>query len=188
MTRGWFGFRFKKSKDTSLILNQCWFLDGGSFNLKRWQVRFDSTQEYFCLCHLGVLLPGLPLHLWNEKSLEAIGNALDRVIKFEKQALVTSDKKLAKVLVEIDIHSRLLESLDIVWRGHCICQKLDYLGIPFRCSFCRQTGHLRKHCPSFVEEEQLKDTMLNLSTRVDSPRVDSQVLKTFLLEAQGYNE
>jgi hypothetical protein len=25
-------------------------------------------------------------------------------------------------------------------------QRLDYLGLPFRCTTCRRTGHLRKYC------------------------------------------
>jgi hypothetical protein len=81
MTRGWFGFRFKKYEDTTLILDQFWILDGGSLMLKPWRVSFDPTHEYFHLRHLWVLLPGLPLHLWNEKSLEAIGNALIALLK-----------------------------------------------------------------------------------------------------------
>jgi hypothetical protein len=140
------------------------------------------------LRHLWVLLPGFPLHLWNEKALEAIANSLSLFIKVDKQALVASYNKLEKVLVELDIHTGLMESLDIVWRGHYIYQKLDYLGIPFRFSFCRKTDHLRRHCPGFAKEEKSEDTMLNFSTRVDSPGVDSRVLNTYFPKAQGAND
>jgi len=27
-----------------------------------------------------------------------------------------------------------------------ISQRLDYLGVPFRCSRCRQAGHLKNEC------------------------------------------
>jgi hypothetical protein len=91
------------------------------------------------LRHFWVLLPGLPLHLWNTKAIEAIGNALRRFISVDKKALTAPVKRVAKVLVELDIHDGLLESIDIEWRGHLIRQKLDYLGIPFRCTICRQT-------------------------------------------------
>jgi hypothetical protein len=114
------------------------------------------------------------LHLWNEKSLEAIGNTLEHFINVDKKVLISSDKKLAKVLVELDIHEGLLESIDIDWRRNLIRKKLDYLGIPFRCTYCRKRGHLRRHCPGFAEEELSEDTMLYLLSRVDSLGVNSQ--------------
>jgi hypothetical protein len=80
---------------------------------------------------------------------------------------------MGKVLVEIDIHSGLLESLEIEWRGHTVTQRLDYLGIPFRCSTCRRTGHLRRDCLGVVEEEESEASMLRKSAREVSPGVDS---------------
>jgi hypothetical protein len=94
--------------------------------------------------HLWVLLPGLPLQLWNTKALEAIGNTLGHFIKVDEEAIQSLDKRMEKVLVEVDIHAGLLETLEIEWRGHLLVQRLDYLGIPFRCSLCRRTRHLRK--------------------------------------------
>jgi hypothetical protein len=87
--------------------------------------------------------------------------------------LGATDKKICRVLVEIDIHAGLLESLDIVWRGYHWSQPLDYLGIPFRCSLCRKTRHLRRDCQGSSEEEVSEGTMLDRTTRVESPDVDS---------------
>jgi hypothetical protein len=88
----------------------------------------------------GLLSSEGPLQLlfmiWNEKALEAIGNELGWFICLNEHSLRDSDRRLGKVLVEVDIHSGLLESLEIVWRGHTVTQRLDYLGIPFRCSTC----------------------------------------------------
>jgi hypothetical protein len=41
-----------------------------------------------------------------------------------------------------------------------ITQRLDYMGIPFRCSWCRGTGHLRRDFIGKVPEEKLEDTLL----------------------------
>jgi hypothetical protein len=114
--------------------------------LKRWRPCFDPSQDYFRFRHFWVLLPGLPLHLWSQKALESIGNTLGWFICVEPLTLTGPDKKMEKVLTEIDIHECLLETIDIEWRGQLIRQKLDYLGIPFRCTLCRNTGHLRKDC------------------------------------------
>jgi hypothetical protein len=65
---------------------------------------------------MWVLLPGLPLYLWNEKNLMAIGNSLGHYISVDSKTLVGPNKKLARILVQLDIHEGLLETLDIDWR------------------------------------------------------------------------
>jgi hypothetical protein len=142
--------------------------------LKRWWTNFNPTQDYFHLRHIWVLLPDLPLHLWNQQALESIGNSLGRYIGVEPLSPKSSDRKLEKFLVEIDIHNGVLETIDIEWRGHTIRQNLDYLGIPFRCTLCRRTGHLRNVCTGHLDEELSKDTMLDLENKVDSPDINSQ--------------
>ena len=60
-----------------------------------------------------------------------IGNTLGHFLKVDNQYLLSSNKRMAKVLVEIDIHARLLETLEIEWKGHLFSQRLDYLSLPF---------------------------------------------------------
>jgi hypothetical protein len=102
---------------------------------------------------LWVLLPGLPLYLWNEKSLMSIGNSLGHFIFVDSKTLTGPNKKLARILVEMDIHEGLSKNLDINLRGHISHQKLDYLCIPVKFSLCKQTSHLRKTCPGVSEED-----------------------------------
>jgi hypothetical protein len=131
LPRGWFGFKFKSTNDVVKILDRLWSYDGGSLMLKRWRISFDPTQGYFQFKHLWVLLSGLPLNLWNTKALMAIGNALGRFICVDEQSPCAPNRKLGRILVEIDIHSGLLETLDIQWRDQFFSQRLDYLGLPF---------------------------------------------------------
>jgi hypothetical protein len=87
--------------------------DGGSLMLKRWRVHFNPNTKYFSFLHIWVLLPGLLLQLWNSRALEEIGNVLVCFIKVDEYALRSTDKRMAKVLVEVDINVGLLESLEI---------------------------------------------------------------------------
>jgi hypothetical protein len=146
--------------------------------LKRWRVSFDPATEYFRLRHLWVLLPGLPLQYWTEKALAAIGNELGRFISLDDSHLKGSDRNMARILVEMDIHAGLPETLDIIWRGRTMTQRLDYLGIPFRCTSCRRTGHLRRDCTGETEEEESEASYLRKLSREDSPGVDSFVATT----------
>jgi hypothetical protein len=168
LTQGWLFFSFKSPEDSTSILEQLWTIDDDSLMLKQWRISFDPLQDYFRLRHFWVLLPGLPLHLWNQKALEAIGNSLDRFICVDLQVLTASEKKVARVMVEIDIHDGLLECIDIDWRGKLYQQSLDYLGIPFRCTLYRKTRHLRNFCLGCFAEDRFEETMLDLSSRIDS--------------------
>jgi hypothetical protein len=103
LTKGWFGFHFKRTEDTELILEKVWSYDGSSLMIKRWRVSFDPSHDYFQFRHFWVLLPGLPLHFWHEKALEAIGNTLGKFISVDLGALKATDKRICRILVEIDI-------------------------------------------------------------------------------------
>jgi hypothetical protein len=115
-----------------------------------------------------VLLPGLPLQWWNKRALVDVVNNLGRFIVVDEVALTTPDKRICKVLVEIDIHAGLPETIELEWRGLLRCQRIDFMGIPFRCSWCRQTGHLRRDClGGFVEEESFDSSLLRRPTCED---------------------
>lgn len=147
LKRGWLGFQCRTPEDSSLLLSSSWVFGGSSLMLKRWRLAFNPDTEYFPHRHLWVLLPGLPLHLWNKEAIRAIGDSLGKFISFDSASLMGSSRKMTKILVEIDITAGLLENLEIDWRGWKYLQTLDYLGIPFRCNICRETGHLRRSGP-----------------------------------------
>jgi len=144
LPRGWQGFIFKNPEETDCILNRFWGYSGCSLMLKRWRLGFNPDTKYFNFYHIWVLLLELPLQMWNQKALELIGNSIGHFLRVHEQALGVSDKRMAKVLVEVDVLAGLLESLDIEWRGILFGQRLDYLGISFRCLVCRRTRHLHR--------------------------------------------
>ena len=61
----------------------------------------------------------------------------------------TYDNWKAKILVELDITRGLPAEVEILCHERLFIQRLDFQGIPFRCSVCQETGHLRRDCPSF---------------------------------------
>jgi hypothetical protein len=105
--KGWMGFICKTLEDASLLLNRFWVLGGSSLMLKRWRVAFDPLTEHFQHRHLWVLLSGLPIHLWNEGDLKAIGDALGHFITLDNTTLVNSSRKVGRIFVEVDIHEGL---------------------------------------------------------------------------------
>jgi hypothetical protein len=80
-------------------------------------------------------------------------------------------------LVEVDIHYGMLKTLDIQWWDQYFSQRLDYMGISFRCTLYRKTGHLRSFCQGYEEEEELENSRLQKMPRVESLEFDSTAQK-----------
>jgi hypothetical protein len=83
LQQGWLGFIFRKPEDTVLILERFWAFDEGSLMLKRWRLGFNPSTEFFSHRHIWVLLPGLPLQLWNQQALELIGASIGRFLRVD---------------------------------------------------------------------------------------------------------
>lgn len=147
LVNGWFRFSFRNEADATQILAGLWLCGKSSLVLKRWHDSFDPAKERLLFRHLWVLLPGFPLHFWTLDVCVGIGNRLGRFLFVDESIFSSADKRVARILVEIDISQGLLEELTIVWREYTYVQKLDYWKVPFRCFSCRQTGHLKEDCP-----------------------------------------
>jgi hypothetical protein len=55
-------------------------------------------------------------------------------------------------------------------------QRLDYLGLPFRCSLCRRIRHLRKECTQTYGDLMEEDSLEDIPADNYSPLMDSQDL------------
>jgi hypothetical protein len=141
LTKGWMGFLCNYPEDVVILLGMNWVNGASNLMLKRWWIAFNPDTEYFSLRHIWVLLPGLPLYLWNEGALTAIGESLGKFIMIDKVNLLATTIKVGRVLVEMDIHLGLSETIEIEWKGKRFLQRIDYLGISFRCSYCRSNSH-----------------------------------------------
>ena len=86
--------------------------------LKRWSHLFDPEKEVLLIRHLWVHLSNCPLCLWNLDAFTAIGNHLGRFLHVEPYMLEGLDRRIGKILVEIDLSQGLVADLDIDWRGH----------------------------------------------------------------------
>ena len=53
--------------------------------------------------------------------------------------------------MELDVSHGILPEIEIDCNSVVITQKLDYLRMPFRCSYCHETGHLRKSCSFLLQ-------------------------------------
>lgn len=78
---------------------------------------FDLSKEPNYVQKVWVLLPGLPWELWHSQILMNVGNLIGQFISFEDGWEEKSDRRMACILVELDLQEGLLAELDIVWGG-----------------------------------------------------------------------
>ena len=78
--------------------------------------------------------------------LEGVGNTLGHFVVVEEDFMHAYDKRMAKILVEMDISVGLPAEVEILCQERLFLQRLDYLNIPFHCSRCREVDHLRREC------------------------------------------
>ena len=123
MANNWLVFVFLEESDASLILEKLWPVLEGSVVLKKWHLGFDPLTERVAVRHLWVLLPALPFPLWNKDVLINLENLLGRFVALEKDFHLIYDKRVAKILVEVDVTKGLIPEIEIVCGADILTQK-----------------------------------------------------------------
>jgi len=78
--------------------------------------------------------------------LKETSNAIGKFLFVDPKLLSGSERRMGKMLVEVDMHEGLLAKLEIEWCGTVVQQCLDFMGVLFRSTLCKQTGHFQNQC------------------------------------------
>jgi hypothetical protein len=149
--KGFFVFVFENMEDKGLIFrNGPYFMGPQGLYLNKWTPDFDPTQDVPSAVPVWVRLPHLPLHCWNHKSLQIIGNSLGKYID---HAARKDQYACARICVEVDLEEGLPEAINLTAAGWTYVQELDYEQLPFKCRHCHGHGHFAKHCKKKAEEQ-----------------------------------
>ena len=84
---------------------------------------------------IWVRLPALPLHFWDMYRFKRIGDILGTFLEADLSFVETKVKKVARILVNINLREGLAESINLDWGPVIIPQILDYE----KCSIPLQT-------------------------------------------------
>ena len=146
LMKDWYSFHFQKSSDLEFIIQRPWVSSRSFLALSRWYLGFDPLKNTPSNCMIWVKLPNLPLELWTIETLSKIGNSIGKFIYVDPWCRGEKDKRIAWILIEKPYKGGYPNHIVIAWEGAKINQRLDFWGIPFRCSKCHHTGHLIKNC------------------------------------------
>eukprot|EP00253_Pinus_taeda_P028376 PITA_28376 len=136
--KAFFVFVFESVEDWSLIFrNGPYFMGSQGLYLNKWSPDFDPTQDVPTAVPVWVRLPHLPLHCWNQKSLQIIGNSLGKYID---QATKKYKYSCAQICVEVDMEEGLPEAIKLTVARWSHIQELNYEQIPFKF---QKNGHAK---------------------------------------------
>lgn len=146
LMKEWYSFHFLKASDLETILIRPWIFGRSFLSLFRWYMGFDPLKNTPSNNLICVKLPNLPLELWSIETLTEIGNSIGKFIYVDPWCRGEKDKRIAWILIEKPYKGGYSDHIEIAWDGFKISQRLDFWGIPFKCSLCHKTGHLIKNC------------------------------------------
>ena len=134
--------------------------------LNGWTPDFDPEVNIPKAIPVYVRLPNLPMHCWNPKSLQAIGNVLGNYIDM---ASPKDQYACARICVEVDLEGGLPEAIKLTMGNWVHYQKMDYEQLPFKCRGCHEYEHFIRNCPKKPEILQNKTDGWHRVNR-DKPR------------------
>ena len=86
--------------------------------------------------------------------MEASGGLLGRVILIKEGFLSSVDKRIAYLLVEVDITKGLVSQFEVKRGDMMFLQDVDYWKALFKCMVCKDIGHLKAKCPKVALQTQ----------------------------------
>ncbi|XP_075499935.1 uncharacterized protein LOC142538508 [Primulina tabacum] len=116
-------------------------------HFSKWTPEFN-LQEESPIAPVWVRLPGLPIHLFNKKSLFALAKILGNPVKMDDFTADSSRSTFARICVELNVLEPPVKQIWVGWGDHT--QEIDvvYEKIPGYCLDCKMLGHSTNVCYS----------------------------------------
>lgn len=130
---------------------------GHYLTVTKWRPNFRLSMESIQSTLVWIRFPKLPLELFDEEVLSALGNALGKAVKIDATTLQISRGKYARVCVKINLAAPLVLFIMVL---DCK-QRVEYEGLFLICFECGKYGHHPRECsptatvsqPTVVQQE-----------------------------------
>ena len=153
-------------------------MDPQGLYLNKWTLDFDLNQDVSSDVPIWVRLLHLPLHYWNSRALESIGNTLKKYIdRVDRRDQYTC----ARICVEVDLEVGLPEAINLTVAGWSYVQELDYEQFAFKCRFFHGYGNFSRTCKKKIEEDVDKEKG-DQWTKVQKANSASKEIKSLVKE------
>ncbi|XP_042016200.1 uncharacterized protein LOC121764210 [Salvia splendens] len=122
-----------------------WYIDRHPMRVLKWSPDFDA----YCESPIAAIwcnLIGLPIHLFDQSALFAIGKLLGTTFQVDRATANKSRLSFARICIEIDITKPPPEEISLDICGHEVVQQVKWDKIPSYCGECKHVGHKSEVC------------------------------------------
>ncbi|XP_019085370.1 PREDICTED: uncharacterized protein LOC104714873 [Camelina sativa] len=141
--QGVFQFNFEEEEDIlSVLQNGPYHFDGWMVSLVRWEPIISSS--YPSAVNFWVKVAGIPMHLWEVATLEAIGKKLGRIQEV--------DEETGSLCVSVNGFNPLIFKMVVPFAtGDEIMVSLEYEKLNGVCDHCFRITHASNVCPEVLK-------------------------------------
>ncbi|KAL1537880.1 peroxidase [Salvia divinorum] len=125
-----------------------WYIEHHPMRVFKWTPDFDPFFE-IPIVALWCNILALPIHLFEESALIAIGNLLGHAVQVDRATISRSRVSFARICVEVDISQHIPEEITLDIAGKRVTLKVKWDKIPLYCGECRHVGHNADNCYAF---------------------------------------
>ncbi|KAL1560997.1 peroxidase [Salvia divinorum] len=125
-----------------------WYIEHHPMRVFKWTPDFDPFFE-IPIVALWCNVLALPVHLFEESALIAIGNLLGHAVQVDRATISRSRVSFARICVEVDISQSIPEEISLDIAGKRVTLKVKWDKIPLYCGECRHVGHNADNCYAF---------------------------------------
>ena len=122
LTREWFALNFAQQAHVNWVLARNWSLEQCPVLVKMWNPTFDASHEQVDVIPIWVHLPSLPRKYWSEEHFISIGNILGTFLEADMSFKVTKLRRVARILVNINVREGLYEEIHLSWGNNLFKQ------------------------------------------------------------------
>ena len=143
LENNYFFIRFRSSSDVVDALTKgLWLIMGHYLTVQPWTPTFDFTTLAMDQVTVWIRLPGLAIHLYNQKILQKLGQLVGTVIKIDASTTSSVRERFARIAVTISLAKPLVSQFEL--DGNV--QKVEYEGLLVICFTCGMYGHNNNIC------------------------------------------
>ena len=140
-----------------------WYIDRHPMRVFKWTPDFDA----YCESPIAAIwcnLIGLPIHLFDQSALFAIGKLLGTPIQVDRATADKSRLSFARLCIEIDITKPPPEEIILDICGRETVQQVRWGKIPQYCRECKHVGHSSEVCYAAGKMERPVKRNYNIAT------------------------
>ena len=123
LENNFFLIRFRSARDAVDALTKGpWIIMGHYLTVQPWSPSFDFTKTVLDQVTVWIRLPGLAVHLYNQKVLQKLGQMVGTVIKIDSNIASSTRGRFARLAVSVSLDKPLVSQFELDGR----IQKVEY--------------------------------------------------------------